>query len=50
MKVKNALRFIYVTILFCISYPVHAVLNIEITGAAEKQIPVAIVPLAGEES
>jgi TolB protein len=29
--------------------PVHAVLNIEITGAGEHQFPVAIVPFAGEE-
>jgi len=49
MKVKNSLRHLYVIILLCISYPVYAVLDIQITGAAEKQIPVAIVPLAGEE-
>ena len=49
MEVKNALGFICVIILLCVSHPAHAVLDIEITGAAEKQIPVAIVPLAGEE-
>jgi TolB protein len=49
MKVKNSLRYLYVIILLCVSHPAFAVLDIQITGAAEKQIPIAIVPLAGEE-
>lgn len=34
--------------LLCAALPVHAALDIEIIGAGEHQIPVAIVPFAGE--
>ena len=34
--------------LFCIAWPAHAALEIEIIGAGEHQIPVSIVPFAGD--
>ncbi|MDO8412917.1 MAG: Tol-Pal system beta propeller repeat protein TolB [Gallionellaceae bacterium] len=34
--------------LFCMALPAHAVLNIEIIGAGENQIPIALVPFAGD--
>ena len=36
-------------ILLCAALPARAALDIEITGAGEHQIPIAIVPFAGEE-
>ncbi len=36
-------------LLLCTALPASAALDIEITGAGEHQIPIAIVPLAGEE-
>lgn len=43
------LRNIIFVFLLLLAYPVHAALDIEITGAGEHQIPVSIVPFAGEE-
>src|ERR1019366_3096581 len=43
------LRFLYFIILFCITPPVYAALDIEITGTAEHQVPISILPFAGEE-
>ena len=34
----------------CLATPVHATLNIEIFGGGATQIPIAIVPLAAEET
>jgi len=48
MNVNAVLRFAGVLFLFCMSLPAHADLTIEITGAGEHQIPIAIVPFAGE--
>jgi TolB protein len=42
------LRYLGGLILLCTALSARAALNIEITGAGEHQIPVAIVPLAGE--
>ncbi|MEJ1959147.1 MAG: Tol-Pal system beta propeller repeat protein TolB [Nitrosomonadales bacterium] len=44
------LRYLYWLILFGIALPAHAALDIEITGAGEHQIPISIVPFAGEEN
>ena len=49
MKSSSALRRIGRILLLCAALPAHAALNIEIIGAGEHQIPVAIVPFAGEE-
>lgn len=49
MRGKKLLRYFHLLILFCLALPAHAALNIEITGAGEHQIPVSIVPFAGEE-
>jgi TolB protein len=43
------LRHITVVLLLVFSLPVQATLDIEITGAGEHQIPIAIVPFAGDE-
>ncbi|MBI1174530.1 MAG: Tol-Pal system protein TolB [Sideroxydans sp.] len=43
------LRCLVMLALFGVSLPSYATLTIEITGAGENQIPVAIVPFAGEE-
>ena len=50
MKGMKLLRYLGWLILFCAVSPAQAALNIEITGAGEHQIPVAIVPFAGEET
>ena len=42
------LRYWGLLALFCVAWPAHAVLNIEIIGAGEHQIPIAIVPFAGD--
>lgn len=47
-KIKS-LRYFYWLILCCVSLPAHAVLDIEISGAGEHQIPIAVVPFAGEK-
>lgn len=43
------LRNIFFVFLLCAALPVQAALDIEITGAGEHQIPISIVPFAGEE-
>jgi len=43
------LRNICLVFLLCAALPVQAALDIEITGAGEHQIPISIVPFAGEE-
>ena len=43
------LRLLFMLILLCVSLPSRAALTIEITGAGEHQIPVAIAPFAGED-
>jgi TolB protein len=45
MVLRNAVLFL----LLCAVLPVQAALEIEITGAGEHQIPITIVPFAGEE-
>lgn len=49
MKGLSMLRYLWLLFMVCISSPVHAALDIEIVGAGEHQIPVSIVPFAGEE-
>ena len=49
MRGMKLLRYIWLLILLCAALPARAALNIEITGAGEHQIPVAIVSFAGEE-
>lgn len=36
-------------LLLLVSLPAHAALEIEITGAGENQVPISVVPFAGEE-
>ena len=43
------LRFVFFVLFLCAALPARAVLNIEITGAGEHQIPISIVPFAGED-
>ena len=43
------LRYAGLILFLCGALPAHAVLTIEIMGAGENQIPIAIVPLAGED-
>jgi TolB protein len=43
------LRYFGWVFLLCVALSAHAALNIEITGAGEHQIPISIVPFAGEE-
>jgi TolB protein len=43
------MRNIIFVFLALVAYPVQAALDIEITGAGEHQIPISIVPFAGEE-
>ncbi len=49
MQVTRFLRCFGLLVLFYVAMPAHAALDIEIIGAGEHQIPVAIVPFAGEE-
>jgi TolB protein len=44
------LRLYSLLVLWCLVFPAHAVLDIEVTGAGEHQIPIAIVPFEGEAS
>ncbi len=44
------LRLYSLLVLWCLVFPAHAVLDIEVTGAGEHQIPIAIVPFEGETS
>jgi len=46
MVLRNILFFLLV----CLSLPVQAALDIEITGAGEHQIPISVVAFAGEET
>jgi len=50
MRGMKLLRYFCLLMLCCVALPAHAVLDIEITGAGEHQIPVSIVPFAGEEN
>lgn len=49
MREMKLQHYFWWLILLCTSLPARAALDIEITGAGEHQIPVAIVPFAGEE-
>jgi TolB protein len=49
MQSVNFFRYLGSVLLLCVAFPALAALDIEITGAGEHQIPIAIVPLAGEE-
>ena len=44
------LRFASLIFFLCLALPARAALDIEITGAGEHQIPISIVPFAGEET
>jgi len=43
------LRIVFFLLLIGVTMPARATLDIEITGAGEHQIPISIVPFAGEE-
>jgi len=43
-------RYIFFIFFLCAALPARAALDIEITGAGEHQIPVSIVPFAGENT
>ena len=45
----KVLRYFGLIVFLCGTLPAHAALTIEIMGAGENQIPIAIVPFAGEE-
>src|SRR5271169_90499 len=49
MKGMESLRNFLWVFLLCTVLPARAALDIEITGAGEHQIPIAIVPFSGEE-
>ena len=49
MSGLSMLRYFGGIFLLCAALPAHAALDIEIIGAGEHQIPVSIVPFAGEE-
>lgn len=49
MQLNNLFRYLGSVLLLCAAAPAFAALDIEITGAGEHQIPIAMVPLAGEE-
>lgn len=49
MKGSAVLRYLGLLFLLCLALPVRAELTIEISGAGEHQIPIAVVPFAGEE-
>jgi TolB protein len=49
MSGMKLLRYLGWLALFCAALPAHAALDIEIIGAGENQIPVSIVPFAGED-
>ena len=48
MKGLGKSHYFWLVLLLCASLSAHAALNIEIIGAGEHQIPIAIVPFAGE--
>ncbi len=49
MKGMNLLRYFCLLTMLSSALPAGAALNIEITGSGEHQVPIAIVPFAGEE-
>lgn len=49
MRGMNMLRYWFLLVMLCAALPARAVLTIDIVGAGERQIPVAIVPFANEE-
>ncbi len=49
MQLNNLFRYLGALLAVFIAAPAFAALDIEITGAGEHQIPIAMVPLAGEE-
>ena len=49
MKGVSMLRYWMFLALFCTVLPARAALNIDIVGAGENQIPIAIVPFANED-
>jgi TolB protein len=49
MSGMKLLRYFSWLALLCAALPAHAALDIEIVGAGENQIPVSIVPFAGED-
>ncbi len=49
MQVTKLLRYLGFLVLLCTVLPAHAALTIEIIGAGERQMPVAIVPFAGDQ-
>ncbi|MFA6015572.1 MAG: Tol-Pal system beta propeller repeat protein TolB [Gallionellaceae bacterium] len=44
------IRISSLILFLCLSFPAHAVLNIEVTGAGENQVPITIVPFDAEDS
>ncbi len=49
MQVTKLLRYSGFLALLCAALPAHAALTIEIIGAGERQMPIAIVPFAGDQ-
>jgi TolB protein len=49
MRAMKYFQYLCGLTLFCAAFPAHAALDIEIIGAGEHQIPISIVPFAGEE-
>lgn len=49
MREMKLLHYFCLVMLLCVALPARAALNIEISGAGEHQIPIAIAPFAGEE-
>jgi TolB protein len=43
-------RVLSLLLLLCVALPAHAVLDIEVTGAGEHQMPIAIIPFEGEDA
>ena len=43
-------KYFFFVCIACLSMAARAALDIEITGAGERQIPLSVVPFAGEES
>jgi TolB protein len=50
VRLRTFSGYAFVLLLWLVSSPLHATLNIEIFGGGATQIPIAIVPLAGEEN
>ena len=49
IRLHRLSEYVFVLLLWLISTPLHATLNIEIFGGGATQIPIAIVPFAAEE-